>query len=161
MNDFRKPSKSLTTLMADDSEDDCLIAREAWSESFVVSELHEVEDEDGEALMDCLHCRRNYSAEGHAPRRALILLDLSRPRKNGHETLQEIKADPALRRVPVVLTTSHAEADIVRAYNRAYNPGVNSFISRPLTFEGLVEVMRTLDKHWIEVCAIPPIVEDA
>ncbi len=157
MNDFRKPSKSLTTLMADDSEDDRLIAREAWSESFVVSDLHEVEDEDGEALMDGLHCRRDYSAEGHAPRRALILLDLSRPRENGHETLQEIKADPALRRIPVVLTTSHAEADIVCAYN----PGVNSFISRPVTFEGLVEVMRTLGKHWIEVCAIPPIVEDA
>ncbi len=150
MNDFRKPSKSLTTLMADDSEDDRFIAREAWSESFVVSdvvsELHEVEDEDGEALMDGLHRRGDYSAEGHALRRALILLDLSRPRKNGHETLQEIEADLVLRRVPVVLTTSHAEAEIVRACNS----GVNSFISRPVTFEGLVEV-----------CAISLIVEDA
>jgi len=157
MNDLRKSSKSLTALMADDSEDDRLIAREAWSESFVVSDLHEVEDEDGEALMDCLHRRGDYSAEGHAPRRALILLDFSRPRKNGHETLQEIKADPTLRRIPVVLTTSHAEADIVRAYN----PGVNSFISRPVTFKGLVEVMKTLVKYWIEICAIPAIAEDA
>lgn len=161
MNDLRKSSKSLTTLMADDSEDDRFIAREAWSESFVVSdvvsELHEVEDEDGEALMDGLHCRRDYSAEGHAPRRALILLDLSRPRKNGHETLQEIKADLALRRVAVVMTTSHAEADIVRSYN----PGVNSFISRPATFEGLVEVMQTLVEYWIEICDIPAIAEGA
>ncbi len=154
MNDFRKPSKSLTTLMADDSEDDRLMAREAWSESFVVSDLHEGEDEEGEALMDGLHCRRDYSAEGRAPRRALsralILHDLGGPRKNGHEALQEIEADLALRRVPVVLTTSRAQADIARACNRACNPGVNSFISRPVTFEGLVEV-----------CAISLIVEDA
>ncbi len=143
MNDFRKPSKSLTILMADDSEDDRLMARGAWSKSFVVSdvvsELHEVEDEDGEALMDGLHCRGDYSAEGHALRRALILLDLSRLRKNGHETLQEI------------------EADLVRSYN----PGVNSFIFRPVTFESLVEVMKTLVKYWIEICDIPAIAEGA
>jgi CheY-like chemotaxis protein len=159
MNDLRKSSKSLTLLMADDSEDDRLMARGAWSKSFVVSdvvsELHEVED--GEALMDGLHRRGDYSAEGHALRRALILLDLSRPRKNGHETLQEIEADLVLRRVPVVLTTSHAEADIVRSYN----PGVNSFISKPVTFEGLVEAMKTLVKYWIEICAIPAIAEGA
>lgn len=156
MNNFRKSPKPITILMADDSEDDRLMAREALVESAVVNELREVED--GEALMDYLHRRGAYASRGSAPRPGLILLDLNMPRKTGHEALQEIKADPVLRRIPVVvLTTSHAESDIVRSYSL----GVNSFISKPVTFDGLVEVMRALGKYWIDVCATPPSVEDA
>jgi CheY-like chemotaxis protein len=155
MNTFREPLKPITILLADDSEDDRLMTREALVESFVLNELREVED--GEELMDYLHRRGAYTAAGAAPRPGLILLDLNMPRKSGHEALQEIRADPLLRRIPVVvLTTSQAEADIVRSYDL----GVSSFISKPVTFEGLVEVMRALGKYWIEICAIPAIPED-
>jgi CheY-like chemotaxis protein len=155
MSNSRQPLKPITILLADDSEDDRLMAREALAESFVHNEMREVED--GEALMDYLHRRGAYSEEGSAPRPGLILLDLNMPRKNGHEALAEIRSDPLLRRIPVVvLTTSQAEEDILRSYDL----GVSSFISKPITFAGLVDVMRTLGKYWIEICAIPPFVEE-
>ena len=156
MNKSRQPLKPITILIADDSEDDRLMTREALIESFVLNELREVED--GEELMDYLFRRGAYSAKGSAPRPGLILLDLNMPRKSGHEALQEIRSDPILRRIPVVvLTTSQAEADIVRSYDL----GVSSFISKPVTFEGLVEVMRAIGKYWIEICAIPPVPENS
>jgi CheY-like chemotaxis protein len=74
------------------------------------------------------------------------------PRKDGREALQEIKADPELRRIPVVvLTTSKAEEDICRTYDI----GANSFVTKPVTFEGLVEVVRTLGRYWVEIVALP------
>ena len=151
----RKALKPITILMADDNEDDLLMAREALAESFVVNELREVKD--GEELMDYLHRRGAYSQPGSAPRPGLILLDLNMPRKHGHEALREIRADPLLRRIPVVvLTTSEAEVDILRSYDL----GVSSFISKPVTFQGLVEVMKAFGKYWIEICAIPPVPDE-
>lgn len=156
MNNLREPLKPITILIADDSEDDRLMTREAMTESFLLNELREVED--GEQLMDYLHRRGEYSTEETSPRPGLILLDLNMPRKSGHEALLEIKADPVLRRIPVVvLTTSRAEEDIVRSYEL----GVSSFISKPVTFQGLVEAMTAFGKYWIEICALPPLTGDA
>ena len=146
------PSKVVTILLADDSEDDRLMTRDALNESFVLNDLREVED--GEQLMDYLHRRGQYTDPNTSPRPGLILLDLNMPRKSGQEALAEIKRDPLLRRIPViVLTTSEADEDIVRSYEL----GVSSFITKPVTFHGLVEVLKAFGKYWIEIVAIPSV----
>ncbi|MCH7754721.1 response regulator [candidate division KSB1 bacterium] len=100
--------------------------------------------------MDYLHQKGQYR---NAPRPGLILLDLNMPRKDGREALKEIKSDPALRQIPiVVLTTSQAEEDIFRSYDL----GANSFISKPVTFNGLVEAIKDLGKYWFAVVDLPP-----
>jgi CheY-like chemotaxis protein len=139
-----------TILMAEDDEDDCMLAREAVAESRLASELHIVKD--GEELMDYLYHRGNYADLIQAPRPGLILLDLNMPRKDGREALKEIKADPDLRQIPVIiLTTSNAEEDICKTYDL----GANSFIIKPVTFTSLVEVMKTLGKYWFEIVELP------
>lgn len=146
-------SKAIVILMAEDDPDDRLLACEAFEESRLANELHLVED--GEELMDYLYRRGEYNNnnEASAPRPGLILLDLNMPRKDGREALREIKADPDLRRIPVVvLTTSKAEEDILRTYNL----GVNSFIVKPVTFTDLVELLRTLGRYWFEIVELPP-----
>jgi CheY-like chemotaxis protein len=106
---------------------------------------------DGQDLLDYLRHEGRWTAED-APRPGIILLDLNMPKKDGREALAEIKADPRLRHIPVVvLTTSKAEEDVVRAYDL----GVNSFIAKPVTFEGLVEVMNTLSRYWFEIVELP------
>ena len=106
---------------------------------------------DGEDLMDYL-ARRGAYAGANAPRPGLILLDLNMPRKDGREALAEIKADPELRKIPiVVLTTSRAEEDIFRTYDL----GVSSFITKPVTFEGLVDAMKVLAEYWFEIVQLP------
>ena len=142
---------SVVILMADDDADDRELTRDALAESRLANEVHFVED--GVELLDYLHHRGAYSRPGSAPRPGVILLDLNMPRKDGREALREIKADPELRTIPiVVLTTSKAEEDIVRSYDL----GASSFISKPVTFEGLVEVMRGLGKYWFEIVELPP-----
>ncbi len=154
MNIEKSTPKPITILLADDSEDDRLMTREALKESFVLNALREVED--GEELMDYLHRRGRYVLPEDSPRPGLILLDINMPRKDGYEALQEIRSDPGLRRIPVViLTTSDAERDIIRSYEL----GVSSFISKPVTFAGLVEVMKAFGKYWIEIVTIPPTLE--
>lgn len=144
---MRKRGDPITLLIADDDPDDRLLAQEAMEESRVLNDLHFVED--GEELMDYLHRRGKYA---QAPRPGLILLDLNMPRKDGRQALQEIKSDPGLRRIPVVvLTTSDAERDILRTYDL----GASSYITKPVTFQGLIEVMQTLQKYWIEIVALP------
>jgi CheY-like chemotaxis protein len=141
--------KPITVLLADDDPDDRMLAEEAMLESGLPINLHCVAD--GEQAMAFLH-RTGEWAEPPAPTPTLILIDLNMPRKGGHETIREIKADPALRRIPVVvLTTSRADEDVCRSYEL----GVNSFITKPVTFDALVEVMRTLGKYWFEVVALP------
>jgi CheY-like chemotaxis protein len=143
-------ARSITILIAEDDPDDRLLSQEALSESRLANEVHYVED--GEQLMDYLYRRGRY-AEQPAPRPGMILLDLNMPRKDGREALNEIKADPTLRRIPViVLTTSKAEEDILRSYDL----GVSSFIVKPVTFEGLVNMMRTLGHYWFEIVELPP-----
>jgi CheY-like chemotaxis protein len=142
---------SVVILMADDDADDRELTRDALAESRLANEVHFVED--GVELLDYLHHRGVYSQPGSAPRPGVILLDLNMPRKDGREALREIKADPKLRTIPVVvLTTSKAEEDIVRSYDL----GASSFISKPVTFEGLVEVMRGLGRYWFEIVELPP-----
>ncbi|HEX8463118.1 MAG TPA: response regulator [Abditibacterium sp.] len=142
--------KPVSILLADDSENDRLLTREALEESCVLNDLIEVED--GEELTDYLFRRGAYTLPADSPRPGLILLDLNMPRKSGREALEEIKADPILRRIPiVVLTTSDDDDDIINSYDL----GVSSFITKPITFEALVDTMRTFGKYWIDIVAIP------
>ena len=147
MNDGRRP---ITILLADDDEDDRKLAQDALAESRLANDLHTVED--GEELMDYLLRRGKYAALADSPRPGLILLDLNMPKKDGREALREIKADPSLRQIPVVvLTTSKAEEDIYRTYDL----GANSFITKPVMFESLVRVMRDLGTYWFEIVELP------
>ncbi|MBD2014647.1 response regulator [Microcoleus sp. FACHB-53] len=140
----------VTILMADDDPDDCMLAQEALAESRLANDLHIVSD--GEELMDYLYQRGKYSVPGSAPRPSLILLDLNMPKKDGREVLNELKSDPHLRQIPVlVLTTSQAEEDILRSYYL----GANSYITKPVTFSSLIEVMQTLSKYWFEIVELP------
>ena len=148
---MRKHGKPITILLADDDADDRTFAREALAESRLVNDLRMAED--GEELMDYLHRRGKFANPEDSPWPGVILLDLNMPRKDGREALKEIKTNPRTRRIPVVvLTTSKAEEDICRTYDL----GVSSFITKPITFEGLVNVMKTLGKYWIEIVDLPP-----
>jgi CheY-like chemotaxis protein len=143
-------AKVVPILMADDDPDDRLMAKQALLEYRVKNGLYFVED--GEELMDYLHRRGRYADPNKAPRPGLILLDLNMPRKDGREALAEIKSDADLRRIPViVMTTSKAEEDILRSYDL----GVNSYITKPVTFEGLVEIVKVLGKYWFEIVELP------
>ena len=146
MNPAGKP---MVILMADDDADDRLLAQDALAECKLPSDLHFVEN--GEQLLDYLHRRGEY-AKTASPRPGLILLDLNMPRKDGREALREIKLDPELRRIPViVLTTSKADTDI----SQIYALGANSFISKPVDFESLVNVIRTLGQYWFKMVELP------
>jgi CheY-like chemotaxis protein len=146
-----KRTESVVILMADDDPDDRMLIEDAWEENRLANQLHFVED--GEELMDYLHRYGRYGHLAAVPLPGLILLDLNMPRKDGREALKEIKADPKLRRIPiVVLTTSRAEEDILRTYDL----GVNSFITKPVTFDALVETVKTLAKYWLQIVELPP-----
>jgi two-component system response regulator len=147
MSSKRQP---ITILMADDDEDDRNMTKEAFEESRIGNDLRFVVD--GEDLMDYLKRRGRYEDPASSPRPGLILLDLNMPRKDGREALAEIKADPALKQIRVVImTTSKAEEDI----HRTYDLSAASYITKPVTFEGLVDVIRTLGKYWLEIVALP------
>jgi CheY-like chemotaxis protein len=142
--------RPITILLADDDPDDRMLARDALDESRLANDLHEVLD--GEELLEYLRRQGRYADPASAPRPGLILLDLNMPRKDGREALREIKADPDLRSIPVVvLTTSQAEEDIYRTYDL----GVSSFITKPVSFEGLVAVMKALGRYWFEIVELP------
>lgn len=135
--------------MAEDDPDDRMLARDALSESKLANDLHFVEN--GEELMDYLYQRGKYNQE-NAPRPGLILLDLNMPKKDGREALREIKADPELKRIPViVLTTSNATEDI----SKSYDYGVNSFITKPVTFRDLLKVVKTIGNYWFGIVELP------
>ena len=142
-------SDSITILMADDDCDDRLMAEDAMRESRLGNTFRCVED--GQELMDYLTRKGKYAVED-APRPGLILLDLNMPRKDGRQALKEIKSDPDLRRIPVViLTTSKTEEDVLRSYDL----GANSFITKPVTFDRLVDIVRTLGNYWFEIVELP------
>ncbi|HTK37164.1 MAG TPA: response regulator [Pyrinomonadaceae bacterium] len=148
---MNKNGNAITILLADDDPDDRMLAKEAFVESRLRNQLEMVED--GEELMDYLSQRGKYSGANQKPKPDLILLDLNMPRKDGREALREIKSSPELRRIPiVVLTTSKADEDVIRTYDL----GVNSFITKPVTFEALVEVLTTLGRYWFEIVELPP-----
>ena len=141
----------VTILIADDDEEDRLLAEEALRGAHLANDLRFVVD--GQDLMEYLRREGRYAgANGSAPTPGIILLDLNMPKMDGREALAEIKADPILKQIPVVvLTTSQAEQDIFRTYEL----GVNSFITKPVTFAGLVEVMRAFSHYWFEIVERP------
>lgn len=136
----------ITILMADDDADDRLMTREAFEASHLKNDLKFVEN--GVELLDYLYRRGEYRDPASSPRPSIILLDLNMPKKDGREALEEIKKDPNLRNIRIiVLTTSKAEEDIYRTYNL----GAASYITKPVTFESLVDVVKTLGKYWLEI----------
>lgn len=140
----------IVILMADDDEDDILLTQKALQKGKLLNPLFCVKD--GEELLDYLLHRGEYTDVKSAPRPGLILLDLNMPRKDGREALKEIKAQEELKDIPIVVfTTSKAEEDIYRSYKL----GVNSFVTKPVTFENLIEVMQTLGKYWFEIVSLP------
>jgi CheY-like chemotaxis protein len=142
--------KPVTLLLAEDDPDDRLLTRQALEKSRLVNDLRCVED--GEELLDYLRRRGKYADPKQSPRPGLILLDLNMPRKDGREALREIKSDPRLRAIPiVVLTTSKSDEDVARTYNL----GVNSYITKPARFSALVEVMQAIGKYWFEIVELP------
>lgn len=147
---MRPSVRPVTIVYADDDADDRLLTHEAMKASRLANDMYFVED--GEELLDFLNSRGKYSDRKTAPQATVVLLDLNMPRMDGREALSRIKADPRLRRIPVVvLTTSSAETDIVRSYDI----GANSYIVKPVTFDALVEVMRDLGRYWLQVVELP------
>jgi CheY-like chemotaxis protein len=147
---MRGERKPIVILLADDDEEDRMLTCDALAESRLANEISCVTD--GEDLMDYLRHKGKYTSPAEAPRPGLILLDLNMPKKDGREALREIKSDPELRQIAVVVfTTSKAEEDIYSSYDS----GASSFISKPVTFEGLVDVMKGLGRYWFEIVDLP------
>ena len=145
-----RDSGEITILLADDDEDDRLMTRDALRDARLHNDLRFVTD--GVDLMEYLRREGRYADPASSPRPGLILLDLNMPRMDGREALREIKSDRGLRSIPVVvLTTSKAEEDILRTYDL----GVNSFITKPVTFLGLVEVMKVFSRYWLTIVDLP------
>jgi CheY-like chemotaxis protein len=137
-------------LIADDDADDRLLIKEAFEESEWKNPLHFVQD--GVELLDYLYRQNKFAVLAGEPLPDLILLDLNMPRKNGIEVLEEIKSDERLKTIPIIVfTTSKAEEDILRSYNL----GVNSFITKPVSFDLLVELTKSLAKYWFEIVKLP------
>ncbi|HXT12033.1 MAG TPA: response regulator [Candidatus Angelobacter sp.] len=148
MNPDETVPKSKIILIAEDDPDDRLLARDALEESGQGAELRFVEN--GEDLLDFLLQRGKYDA--NTPRPGLVLLDLNMPLKDGREALREIKSNASLRRIPmVVLTTSRADTDV----DLIYELGANSFITKPVRYEALVELMRVIAQYWLNIVELP------
>ena len=142
--------ESVRILIADDDEDDRMLIADAFEEARLTNPVDFVKD--GEELMDYLNRVGDYSHLTEDDTPGIILLDLNMPKKDGRTALKEIREDEKLRNIPiVVLTTSKSEEDVLKTYNL----GVNSFITKPVTFERLVEVVQIIGKYWIEIVAIP------
>lgn len=147
-----KEIKPIIILMAEDDPDDRYLTREALAESRIGNELYFVED--GEQLLDYLNRKGKYSDPLTSPRPGIILLDLNMPKKDGRQALKEIKGNANFKSIPIIiLTTSNAEEDILKTYDL----GANSFITKPVTFNGLVNVMKSLENYWFEIVRLPKI----
>jgi CheY-like chemotaxis protein len=149
---IRRRQRSSMILMADDDPEDRMLVEEALTENHVACELRYVQD--GQELLDYLRNQGKYAHTQDAPRPGVILLDLNMPRTDGREALRQIKSDPTLWRIPVIVfTTSRAQEDI----ERAYDLGVNSFITKPAAFNDLVEIMATIGKYWFDIVESPTV----
>lgn len=131
-------------LLVDDDEDDVILTRRAFERMRIGNPLHVAAN--GEAAIEYLAGKGAYKDRLKHPIPTLILLDVKMPRKGGHEVLEWLKAKPQLRRIPVVMLTSSKDPVDV---NRAYDLGVNSYLVKPLSFDGLNEIARTLNLYWI------------
>ena len=140
----------VSILLVDDDAEDRMLALDALYEWKLANEVHSCGD--GEEALEFLQRQGRYAGrpEGHP---GLILLDVNMPRMDGFELLAAIRSHPALRRIPVVmLTTSAAEADILRGYDL----GVNSYITKPVSFDGMVSAMRAMGRYWFQLVELPP-----
>jgi CheY-like chemotaxis protein len=143
-----REGRAVEILLVEDNPGDVRLTREALAEARVQNTLSVASD--GIEALDFLHRRGGFEA---ATRPDLILLDLNLPRKDGRELLAEIKIDPELKRIPVVvLTTSQAEQDIVRSYNLH----ANCYVTKPLDLEKFLGVMRALEDFWLSIVKLPP-----
>ncbi|MGH9524429.1 MAG: response regulator [Terriglobales bacterium] len=143
-------SDPVRILLAEDDDDDFMLTTQALRDNRLVNRVYRVKD--GVELLEYLNRRGEFENPELSPAPSLILLDLNMPRMDGREALREIKSNAGLRRLPVVvLTTSRAQEDIVRAYDL----GVNSFISKPVSFHGLVDAVKVLGRYWFEVVDLP------
>jgi CheY-like chemotaxis protein len=152
--ELKNANKSVLILIADDDEDDRMFTKEAFEENHLLNEIRFVND--GVELLDYLKRREKYANPADSPRPGMILLDLNMPKMDGREALKEIKSDPLLRSIPVVvLTTSKAEQDVLQTYDL----GVNCFITKPVAFSDLIEVARTLGHYWFDIVQLPNMTE--
>ncbi len=148
---MKPETEQLTILLAEDNPDDQMLTMEAFAKSRMADLVIIVED--GEEVMDYLYRRGKYKNPETSPRPALILLDLNMPRKDGREVLGEIKNEPALKTIPVVvLTTSKAREDIICTYDL----GGSSFITKPFHFSELVDIVRIIGNYWLGIVELPP-----
>ena len=139
-------ARPITILMADDDSDDRLLTKEAFEASRLANDLRFVED--GVELLDYLHRRGKFADPANSPWPSIILLDLNMPKKDGREVLAEIRKDPKFAHIRIIiLTTSKAEEDIMRTYDL----GATSYITKPVTFDSMVDVVRTLGRYWLEI----------
>ncbi len=149
---MEKELKTITILVAEDDDDDYLLIHDALEEAKLINNLKWVKN--GEDLLDYLFRRGDYTDPQKSPRPGIILLDLNMPKKDGREALKEIKSEPTLKTIPViVLTTSKTEEDILRSYEL----GVNSFIRKPVEFEQFVEAVKVLGLYWFSIVELPTI----
>lgn len=147
--------KTYNILLANDRKEFQFLIKEAFTEVSLSIKLFCVKD--GEEMLDYLYRRNQYKSPETSPHPSLILLDLNMPRKDGREAIIEIKSDPKIRQIPVIiLTTSRQEQDL----SLCYNAGANSFINFPLTFEKLVEVLKRICEYWFETVLLPPLPDE-
>lgn len=144
-------TSSIKVLIAEDDDDDFFLTQRAFEKLNLANQIHRVAD--GEELLSYLRKEGDYSDPASYPLPYIILLDLNMPKKDGREALKEIKADPKLKNIPVViLTTSAAEEDVIRSYDL----GVNSFIRKPVDAGEFIETIGALKKYWFEIVQLPP-----
>ncbi len=137
----------IRVLLVEDNPGDVRLTREALKEAKVNNQLHVAED--GVEAMNFLQRKGEYS---DAPRPDLILLDLNLPKKDGREVLEEIKQDPELKRIPVVvLTTSQAEEDILRSYNLH----ANCYVSKPVDLDQFINIVKSIEDFWLTIVRLP------
>jgi chemotaxis family two-component system response regulator Rcp1 len=140
-------SRPIEVLLVDDSAADVRLTQEAFKEWHVSNHLNVVMD--GTAALDFLHHQGSYK---NAPRPDFVLLDLNLPGKNGSEVLEAIKSDPNLRRIPVmVLSTSYADTDLLRAYDLH----ANCYIAKPIDLDSFFNVVRSIEQFWFNVVSLP------
>ena len=148
MNGESHSPNSIEILMVEDNPGDVRLTQEALRAAKMLNNLHVVED--GEAALDYLYQRGQYSM---AARPDLVLLDLNLPKKDGREVLAVMKSDDMLKSIPVVvLTTSHAESDVLRAYNL----NANCYVTKPVDFKRFSEIVKTIEDFWLTVVTLPP-----
>lgn len=143
--------KPAVILLAEDDPGDQELTRRALEQSRIRNELYIVED--GEEALDYLLRRGKYEDPASSPKPDLMLLDLNMPKMDGKQLLEQMRADPHLRRIPVVaLTTSKQESDIIRTYDL----GANSYIVKPVNMDQFINAIKVLKDYWFQIVVLPP-----